>query len=291
MSTANPIAVAPSPVRARTRRLRMLGTMSGRVGLAMVLFVVLAALVGPFVAPHSISQPLAGLPGSPPSSAAPLGTDFLARDVLSRLLHGGVTVLYISLSATFLAYLVGVTVGLVAGFSGSIVDPILMRIVDLALSFPALLFMLVLIAAVGSGVGVLIVGVTVLMFPGIARIVRSATLEVSVTGYVEAAIARGERLSAILRREVFPNIIQYILTDFGLRFTGAVIVVASVNYLGLGLQPPTADWGLMISENRQILATNPWAVLAPAIMLGLLTIGVNLLVDAYARTLGRGSAA
>jgi peptide/nickel transport system permease protein len=145
----------------------------------------------------------------------------------------------------------------------------------------------VLITGAGTGIGVLIVGVAAIQAPGISRIVRTATLEVSVRGYVEAAVARGERAFAVLGREVLPNILAPVLVDAGLRFTYSILIIASVNFLGLGLQPPSSDWALMISDNRQYISLSPWAVLAPALMIGMLTVGVNLTGDAVARSLGR----
>jgi peptide/nickel transport system permease protein len=133
--------------------------------------------------------------------------------------------------------------------------------------------------------------VGLVQMPGISRIVRAATLEVSVRGYVEAAVARGERVPAILGREILPNITAPVVADFGLRFTYAIIIIASMNFLGLGLTPPAADWGLMVAENRQFIALNLWAVLAPAIMLAVLTVAVNLVGDAHVKMLGRSSAA
>jgi ABC-type dipeptide/oligopeptide/nickel transport system permease subunit len=167
-----------------------------------------------------------------------------------------------------------------------VIDPLLMRAVDVLLAFPALLVLLLLVGGLGPHIGVLIVGVALVQLPGIARIVRTATLETSTRGFVEAAEARGEPTLSLLVREILPNIAPVILADFGIRFGYSIILIASVNYLGLGLAPPAADWGLMISENQQFISLNLWAVLAPAIMLALLTIGVNLLADTYVRTLG-----
>jgi len=155
------------------------------------------------------------------------------------------------------------------------------------LAFPPLLFLLVLISGAGTGVQVLVIGVALIQAPGISRIVRTATLEVSTRGYVEAAIARGERSYAVIVREVLPNIMAPVLVDSGLRFTYSILIIASVNFLGLGLQPPASDWALMISDNRQYIAIQAWAVLAPAAMIALLTIGINLTGDAIARSLGR----
>jgi peptide/nickel transport system permease protein len=269
-----------------TRRLRFLRTPSGAVGAAIVLLVVAVAALGPFVAPHDPAQPV-GVPLTGPASSAPLGTDFLGRDVLSRLLHGGVSVIGLAAAATALAYALGLVIGLVAGYTRSLLDPILMRTVDVMFAFPPLLFLLILITGAGTSIGVLVVGVAAIQAPAISRIVRTATQVVAVRGYVEAAVARGERAGAVLWREVLPNILAPVLVDAGLRFTYSILIIASVNYLGLGLQPPSSDWALMISENRQYISLNPWAVLAPVAMIALLTIGVNLIGDAIARSLGR----
>jgi len=270
----------------RRRRMRMPRAITsdwgGRVGAVLLAIVVLLALFGPAFAPHSPIAPI-GIPGTGPSGSAPLGLDFLGRDVLSRVLYGGRSTLLLGTAATALTYLVGVTVGLVAGYSRSIADPLLMRTVDVFLSFPALLVMLLFVTAFGSGRGVLVGAVVIVLFPGVARIVRTATLEVSTRGYVEAAVARGERTVAVLRREILPNIVAPIVADVGIRFSWSIILIASVNYLGLGLAPPTADWGLMVSENREIISTNPLALLAPAAILAVLIIAVNLIGDAYVR--------
>jgi peptide/nickel transport system permease protein len=269
-----------------TGRLRFLRSTSGSIGVTIVLFVVFVALFGRYVAPHDPNSPV-GNPLASPSSGALLGTDDLGRDVFSRLLYGGRSVLGLAFAATLVAYVIGLGVGLVAGYSRSKIDPILMRTVDVMLAFPPLLFLLVLITGAGTGTGVLIVGVAAIQAPGISRIVRTATLEISVRGYVEAAVARGERAIAVIVREVLPNILAPVLVDAGLRFTYSILIIASVNFLGLGLQPPKSDWALMISENRQYISLNSWAVLAPAAMIALLTIGINLTGDAIARSLGR----
>jgi len=247
---------------------------------------VLVAIFGPYLAPHDPRAPI-GIPLTGSSSRAPLGTDFLGRDVLSRVLYGGRSVIGFAAAATLLAYMAGLSIGLVAGYSRSMLDPALMRAVDVMLAFPPLLFLLVLIAGAGTSIAVLIVGVAAIQAPGISRIVRTATLEVSTRGYVEAGIARGERAFAVIGREVLPNILAPVLVDAGLRFTYSILIIASVNFLGLGLQPPNSDWALMISENRTYISLNPWAVIVPAAMIGLLTIGINLTGDAIARSLGR----
>jgi peptide/nickel transport system permease protein len=266
-------------------QLRFAGETRGAVGLALLALVVGLAIFGPFFAPHPPAEPI-GIPFSRPSAEAPLGTDFLGRDVLSRVLWGGRSVIGLAGLATLLAYAAGTAAGLVAGFTRSLLDPILMRSVDVMLSVPALLFMLVLITGLGTGKAVLVFAVALVQAPLVARIVRTATLEQSVRGFVEAAVARGESTFAILRREILPNIAAPIAADAPLRFTYSIILVASVNFLGLGLQPPAADWALIISENRDGLTLNPYFILAPAALIALLTIGASLVGDAVARSLG-----
>jgi peptide/nickel transport system permease protein len=270
-------------------RLRFVRTPTGLVGTVLLAAVVGLALLGPFFAPYPPDEPV-GVPFSGPSEVPPFGTDFLGRDVLSRVLWGGRSVLALAGLATVIAYAGGIAVGLVAGYSRSLLDPILMRAADVMLSFPALLFLLVLVTGAGTSKTVLVLGVALVQMPLIARIVRAATLEQSVRGFVEAAVARGEGTSAILRREILPNIAGPIAADVGLRFTYAIILVASVNFLGLGLQPPAADWALIISENRGGLTLNPYVILVPAALISLLTISVNLVGDAIAWSLGISTA-
>jgi peptide/nickel transport system permease protein len=267
-------------------RFQFLRTRYGAVGFFLVVLVVFVAVFGRHFAPHDPSASI-GAPLTGPSGDNLLGTDFLGRDVFSRLLYGGRSVIALAAAATALAYIAGLTIGLIAGYTRSLVDPVLMRTVDVMLAFPPLLFLLVLITGAGTGVAVLVIGVAAIQAPSITRIVRTATLEVSVRGYVEAAIARGERSFSVLVREVLPNILSPVLVDAGLRFTYSILIIASVNFLGLGLQPPSSDWALMISENRQYISLNPAAALAPAAMIALLTIGINLTGDAIARSLGR----
>jgi peptide/nickel transport system permease protein len=249
-------------------------------------FVVFVAILGPALAPHSPTATV-GITADSPSSGFPLGTDNLGRDVLSRVLAGGRTLLWVALVATAIAYVAGATVGLVAGYLRGWADAALMRATDVPLVIPGILILLVVIAGLGTGLPPLIVGIALVQAPGVARVTRSLILPATTKGYVEAAQLRGERTAAVIVREILPNISGPILTDIGTRFTFSVLLVAAANYLGLGIQPPTADWAVMINENRASLALNPWAVLAPAIMIGLLTVGINLVADGLGRTIGR----
>jgi len=272
-------------VTAIAARLRFARTGSGKTGLAAGLLLLALILIGPLVAPHDPAA-IVGLPLQRPNAQFALGTDGLGRDVLSRVLWGGRSIVALSVVATSLAYLVGASIGLVAGYTKSIVDPLLMRAMDVLLAVPPLLFLLVLATGAGHSVTVLVLGVATVHVPSIARIVRVATQEVAVRGYVEAALARGERTASILGREILPNVLGTVLADAGIRLTGSILILASVNFLGLGLQPPRADWALMISENRGGITLQPWAVAAPALLIAFLTVAVNLVADAVARTLG-----
>lgn len=261
---------------------------SGLIGVLVLLVVLLIAFLGPLLTPHSITE-IVGTSSAPPGHGFLLGTDFLGRDVLSRVLAGGRSVIGIGFSATILAYVVGITIGLFAGYRGGWSDAIAMRVVDVFLAFPPLLLLLLLIGGLGQHTWVLIVSVIFALAPPIARITRTASQAVTGRSYVEAAQARGDSTLTIWRRDLLPNIMHSLLADFGIRFAVSILLVASLNYLGLGLQPPAADWGLMTSENQATFILNPAAVVAPAIILGLLTISINLIADGYIRVSGGGA--
>lgn len=278
------VAVHPGIGRARRRRL-VPASLSGRIALAVVVLMIAIAFLGPLLAPHSPTADL-GAPFATPSSAFPLGTDYVGEDILSRVLSGGRSVILIGGIATILGYIVGGLVGLVAGYRRDWSDPVLMRAMDVLLAFPPIIFLLLLAAGFGNSEVALVAGIAIIHVPGVARIVRTAALEVSVRGYVEAAVARGDKVRVILRREILPNIWGPIIADGGPRFTVSILLVAAVNFLGLGIAPPTADWALMISENREGLTINPLAVLVPALMIAILTVSLNVLADAIARSQG-----
>ena len=268
------------------RRLAFTRSWSVRIGLTVLAFVLGIAFVGPYFAPYSPSA-LPGIPYSTPSRTFWLGNDYLGEDVFSRVLSGGRTVIVYGAVATLLAYAVGGTIGLVAGYTRSRLDDLLMRSMDVLLAFPPILFLLVIATGAGANIWALVIAIAVIHVPSIARILRAAALEVSVRGYVEAAIARGDRTHVILRREILPNIWGTIVADGGPRFTVSILLVAAVNFLGLGLSPPAADWAMMISENRSGITINLWAVVAPALMIGALTVSINVVADAIAGRLGK----
>ncbi len=267
------------------RAFAWLDTWPARIAFAVLCVMLFIAIFGPLFAPHSPTA-LLGLPYSGPTSQFRLGTDFLGRDVLSRVLWGGRTVVVLATVATVTAYAIGATIGLIAGSGRSFVESLLMRSMDVLLSFPPILFLLVLAAGFGASEVALVVGIVLIHVPGISRVVRAAAAETAVRGYVEAAVARGERLPIILYREILPNILPTVAADAGPRFTVSILLVAAINFLGLGLRPPAADWALMISENRVGLTIQPLAVVVPAVLIAILTVSVNLVADAFARSRG-----
>lgn len=264
----------------------VLRSTQGRIAAAGLLVTILIAIAGPLLAPHSPTERVGG-PITPPGAGHLLGTDMLGRDVLSRMLHGGLDLLLVTFAATLLAYLIGASLGLLAGYDRGKLDAVLMRSLDVVLAFPPILLLLVLATGAGSGPVTIIAGVVLVNVPGIARIVRSAALELVGRAYVEAAILRGESRATILRREILPNITGVLLADSGPRLSGAIILVAGLNYLGVGVDPPTPDWGAMIFENRGGMTVQPWAVAAPAAIIVALVLFASLLGDAFARVSGR----
>jgi peptide/nickel transport system permease protein len=265
----------------------VLATPSARVGAVLVVVIAGTALIGPLFAPHAPAALVARPLERPGQDGLLLGSDLLGRDAFSRFLWGGRTLLGVAFLATFLSYLLGVSVGLLAAFKQGVLDGAIVFVLDVMLAFPPLLFVLLVLTTGVRSPWLVAPAVAVIFAPRVARIIRGAATEVSLSEFVEAAVARGERLRWILFQEVLPNLWPTVLADFGIRFTGSIIVVASVAFLGFGQRPPAADWGLMIGENQQAILVQPWVVVAPVAAIALLTIGVNLVGDGIARQLGR----
>jgi peptide/nickel transport system permease protein len=263
---------------------------SGWVGLVMTLGTLAVALLGPWFAPHSPTA-LIGASFQVPSHAYPLGLDYLGRDALSRFLCGGRTAVILALGSTLVGAAVGIVIGLSAAYYRGAVDAVVGRGTEVALAFPALILILLIVTGFGTALWLVLLAVAATHVPAITRIVRAAAIDVRALPYVEVAEARGESAAYILLREMFPNILAPIGIDLGMRFAGSIIVIAGVSFLGFGLQPPAADWGLMISENRNGLLIQPWPVVAPVIAIAALTIGVSLVVDGIRRASGFRAAA
>ncbi|HEX7298824.1 MAG TPA: ABC transporter permease [Solirubrobacteraceae bacterium] len=264
-------------VVARAARLRR-----AQIGAAIVGLIALVALAGPLVAPHTPTE-FVGAPNAGPSGTAVFGTDALGRDVLSRFLSGGRTVLWISAAATLLGVAAGTTVGLVAAYARGWLDELLMRLNDVMLAFPQIIFVLLAISVVGPKLWLIVLTVGATHAPRVARVMRGAAQQIVGRDFVDAAEAVGERRWRIVFGELLPNVTSTLLVELGLRMTYSIGLVAAVSFLGFGLQPPAADWGLMINENRLSITIQPWGVMLPVAVIGLLTIGVNLMTDGIAR--------
>ena len=253
-----------------------------QIGLAIVALMILIAFAGPLVAPYSPTEFVAP-PNSRPSGEVIFGADTLGRDVLSRFLYGGRTVFVLSATATVIGVAAGAAVGLLAAYSRNWLDEVLMRAGDVLLAFPPIIFVLLLVAAVGPRLWLIVLTVAATHVPRTARVIRGAAVEVVERDYVRAAEAVGEKHWRILLGEILPNVTSPLLVELGLRMTYSIILVAGISYLGFGLQPPTADWGLMINENQLSITVQPWAVVLPTAAIGLLTVGTNLVTDGIAR--------
>jgi peptide/nickel transport system permease protein len=253
-----------------------------RVGLGLVGLVVAVAVFGPLFAPHTPTEFVAA-PNSAPSGTAAFGADALGRDVLSRFLHGGLTVLWMSLAATAVGIGVGTVVGLVAAYARNWLDDLLMRTNDVMLSFPQIIFVLLAVSAIGPKLWLIVLTVGFTHAPRVARVMRGAGQEVVERDFIKAAEVVGEKRWRIVFGELLPNVTSPLLVELGLRMTYSIGLVAAVSFLGFGLQPPTADWGLMINENRLSITVQPWAVFLPVLAIGLLTVGTNLITDGVAR--------
>lgn len=253
-----------------------------QAGLGAVVLVVAIALLGPVFAPHSATA-FVGPPFSGPAATAPFGTDNLGRDVLSRFLDGGRSILAIAFAGTLLGIAVGTALGLVSGYSKRIVDDIAMRLVDLLMSFPGIVLALLFITVSGPNVWVLIGVVGLSFMPHTARVVRSSTMQLRDSDFVRYAQGTGTPTRRILAGEILPNIAGPLTVEFGIRLTQSIGTIAGLDYLGLGATPPAADWGLMVQENQSGLISAPWSVLLPIIAIAVLAVGVNLVTDGIAQ--------
>ena len=258
----------------------------GLVGVVLVAFILFVTIVGPWLAPYSPSQ-FVGDVFEPISAQHWLGTDHLGRDVASRVLQGGRSVVLLSAGAVALAFGVGATLGVLARYKGGLIDEVIARGTELMMSVPPLLITMVIVATLGHSSTVLIVVVGLTFVPMIARTMRFVTSQIVVHDYVMAARIRGESTASTLRREIVPNLTGPALAEFSLRFSYAVIFISALSFLGLGVQPPSPDWGLMLSDGRLFLTKAPLLVLAPATAIGLLTIGLNLIAEHVASHLAR----
>jgi peptide/nickel transport system permease protein len=254
-----------------------------KVGAALVFFTVGLAILGPAFAPHSPTQ-FVGAPFTPAGGAAALGTDYLGRDVLSVVLNGGRSLLWMAFASTTIGVAGGVLLGMVAAYSRNLLDDLIMRLLDVLYAFPYIVLVLLFVSLLGSHTYLIVLLVAVGWLPGVARTTRGITLEVITREFVQAADIIGVPRRRILLREVLPNLSTPLLVEYALRLTWSVGVISALSFLGFGVQPPASDWGLMINQNRTGLAVNPWSVLAPIICIAVFAIGTNLIADGISRS-------
>jgi peptide/nickel transport system permease protein len=245
----------------------------------IVIFWMVIAVIGPYIAPYHEMD----MEGDDSFLHAYdnfyLGTDYLGRDTFSRIIWGARMTIGISLISTLFAYLIGITLGIAAAVKGGWVDMVISRLNDAILALPSIMLGLIAIAAFGSSIPILITIAAIIYASSVFRIARALGQDIIVQDYVEAAKARGEGLWWIIRAEVLPNAAMPLATDFGLRLVFVVLFISSLSFLGLGVQPPQADWGSMVRENLQGLTYNSYAAIWPAIAIATFTISINLIVD------------
>ncbi len=251
---------------------------SARIGMAMVLINIIAALFTPYLAPYSETE-IVGDVWLPMSKEHLLGTDHLGRDLFTRLLYGARNTIAIAFITTLLSFVVGTILGFFAATLGGWTDLTLSRIIDILMAFPTLIFALIALSVVGTSITALIVIIALLDSTRVYRLSRAVAMDIAVMEYVEAARLRGEKIWWLMRQEILPNAMPPLVAEFGLRFCFVFLFIAALSFLGLGIQPPTADWGGMVRENAGAITFGIFIPLWPAGAIAFLTVGVNLIVD------------
>jgi peptide/nickel transport system permease protein len=279
MTSLEAKATLRTPPRLRLPRL----SLSGWVGLGLVVFWALVAILGPFLAPYRVGAIVADDVFEPFTASHLLGSDYLGRDVLSRMLSGARYTVGLALAAAVLASSTGGALALFAVVSGRWIDELVSRLMDAMISIPSKIFALVMVAAFGSSIPLLLLIAAVTYVPGAFRIARSLAVGLNQMDYVQVARARGEGRLYVAAVEILPNMINPMLADFGLRFVFVVLLLSGMSFLGLGVQPPHADLGSLVRENISGLGDGAPAILMPALAIATLTIGVNLLIDSLPR--------
>jgi peptide/nickel transport system permease protein len=275
------VAVTPVNVPRRTGLVRrgVLASRKGRIGFAILVVLLAVAVFAPLIAPHDpdvidASRILAG-----PNLSHPFGSDALGRDVLSRVIYAYRVSLGVAVGSTLLAFLLGVPLGMLAGYHGGWVDSLLMRPIDKMLALPALLLAVALIAIVGPGSDIALFAIAVIYMPILARVVRSSTLVVGSQTYVEAARARGTSSTKIITRHVFPNSVGPAIVQATILMGFALQIEAALSFLGLGAQPPTASLGVMLADGRDVLTQAPWVEFFPGLAIAITVVAFNFFGD------------
>ena len=248
-------------------------------GFTIIVLYALTALFAPLIAPYGQTEVVSPVPYGPWSAQFLFGTDQLGRDIFSRLIYAARNTIAISLAATLLTFAIGTTLGIVSAVLGGVADVVISRIVDAIMALPQLIVILVMLSVVGSSVVNLIIVIGIADATNVFRLSRSVAMNVAVMDFVEDAKVRGESLTWIVFHEVLPNILSTLVAEFGMRFCFVVLTISALSFLGLGIQPPTADWGSMVRENATLISYGDVTPLLPAAAIALLAIGVNFAVD------------
>jgi len=249
------------------------------LGATIFILFLLVALLGPLLAPYGANQQIVEDVRQPPSARHLFGTDNLGRDVFSRVVLGARDVLTLAGAGTLVAVALGTTLGLISGYRGGWLDEVIMRFFDSLLSLPALLLALLLLGSLGPSRNSVLIVIAVVYTPIVARVVRSVVLSVRSKGFVEVAQVQGESMWYILFREIFPSTLPALAVEASLRFSYAIFLIASLGFLGVGVQPPNPDWGRMVKEGRANVTQTPWALYFPAGAIAVVVVGVNLMAD------------
>lgn len=247
-------------------------------GMFVIFTYAIAAIFAPWIAPHGESEVISSA-FAPPDENMLLGADQLGRDMFSRIIYGARNSVGLALSATLAAFFIGATAGLLAATKGGWFDQIMGRFADVIMSIPSLIFALLMLSIFGPQVYVIIIAVAIIYAPRVFRLTRAVAGNVVVMDYIEAAKLRGEGTGYLIRREILPNSTAPLIAEFGLEFCFVFLLVAGLSFLGLGIQPPTADWGSMVRENATLISFGDYTPLIPAAAIALLTVAVNFVVD------------
>jgi peptide/nickel transport system permease protein len=269
----------PRPKSWRLYWRRLLKRPAALVGTIIFCVFLFLAVFGPWVAPYDYQAQDASVRLSQPTLSHPFGADQFGRDILSRIIVGTRNIFLLGGFGTLVAVAIGTAIGLASGYIGGAGDEVVMRLLDVLLSFPSLLLAMVLLAAVGPSNLNIVLVVALLYIPMVARVVRSMVLDLKSKEFVEAARVRGEKRSYILFKEILPNSLPPLLVEASMRFSYSIFLVASLGYLGLGVQPPSPDWGLQINEARNFFQIAPWVLLFPACTIAVLVISTSLMSD------------
>ena len=251
---------------------------SAKVGIAMVLFTITAAVICPVIAPYGETE-MVGDVWMPSGPQHLLGTDHLGRDIYTRLLYGARNTISIAFITTMLSFFCGSVLGFFAATMKGWIDLIISRVIDILMAFPTLIFALIILSVVGTSVTTLIVTIALLDCTRVYRLSRAVAMDIEVMEFVESARLRGEKIGWIMGHEILPNVLPPLVAEFGLRFCFVFLFIASLSFLGIGIQPPTADWGSMVRENGGAITFGIMIPLWPAGAIAFLTVGINLIVD------------